>query len=359
MKILARYISALFLRNFILSVIGLTFLFLFQSLLGQLLDTKYTTDQIVIYNLLGLGQIFVQMIPPSVLMATVLTLSGMSRTNELIAIHSIGIGLKEIMTIVFSLALIISSFSLVLQDRILPPLFKKRLTYYWREMRQRQDFFLDVKKDKIWYRSKNLIFNLKTFDPKQKTIYGMSVYKFDQDFRLSEVLEAKKANFSNQGWLLIDGSTTTFQGVDDLPHTRKFKERALQIIETPQDFQEIEKEVEGLQLKELYRYIGRTREAGVDTKSYEVKFHARLSMSFIPLVMAFLALPFSIRRRREGGLAKDLGICLIITFLYWVSYSLGLSLGSNGALPPWLAAWLPSAVFVALTGLFMALRREA
>jgi lipopolysaccharide export system permease protein len=85
-----------------------------------------------------------------------------------------------------------------------------------------------------------------------------------------------------------------------------------------------------------------------------VKFWSRFSLSFIPIVMCFLGVPFSVRNRREGGTAKDLGLCLAITFFYWLFYSVGLSLGTSGALPPWVAAWLPSAVFVALAAALIA-----
>ena len=101
-------------------------------------------------------------------------------------------------------------------------------------------------------------------------------------------------------------------------------------------------------MKELSRYIESIRNAGADTKSYEVKLHSRFSLSFIPIVMCFLSVPFSIGNRREGGVAKDLGLCLATTFLYWLFYSISLSLGVNGVLPPWLSAWLPSGIFLTL-----------
>ncbi len=93
--------------------------------------------------------------------------------------------------------------------------------------------------------------------------------------------------------------------------------------------------------------------AGADTKSYEVKYHSRMSMSFIPVVMCFLAVPFSVSSRREGSIAKDLSLCLSITFFYWLFYSVGLSLGTNGVLTPWIAAWLPSGIFVVLAGILI------
>ena len=296
------------------------------------------------------------MAPPAVLLATVLSLAGLARTNELTAIFSIGVSLRRLVLLLITLVFMISCMILVLEDRILPLMYKKRTNYHWHVMRNRPDFFLDIKQDKIWYRSKNLIYNLRLFDQNTKTIHGMAVYSFDEDFNLVEVVEAERAEFTKTGWKLRTGTVTVFSQEDPFPLTQKFKEKELVITETPKDFQEIEKEVEGLRLKELYRYIERTGQAGADTKSYLVKFHSKISLAFIPIVMCFLGIPFSIKSRREGGMAKDLGLCLAVTFFYWLFYSIGLSLGTNGALPPWLAAWLPSLIFAAAAAALIARR---
>jgi lipopolysaccharide export system permease protein len=245
-----------------------------------------------------------------------------------------------------------------MQDRVLPPTFKAQITYKNREMEKKQDFFLDVKQSKIWYRSQRLIYNLQRFDPKTRVIHGMSVYTFDDRFNLVQAVDAERAEFTPHGWRLRNGTVTVFSSEDPFPLTEQFKEKELQIAETPKDFQEIDKEVKGLRLKELWRYIQRMKAAGADTKTYEVDFHSRISLSFIPLVMCFLAVPFSLRGRREGSAAKDLGLCLGVTFFYWLFYSVGLSLGTNGALPPWLAAWLPSAIFMVLAAALIARQRK-
>jgi lipopolysaccharide export system permease protein len=357
-RTLDRYIAALFLKNFLLGVAALAGLFIFQALLGDLLDRHYTPNQVIFYHLLNLPQIIVQMAPPAVMLGTVMTLSGLARTNELTACMAIGIGVRRIVTLMLSIVFIISCVLLVMQDRILPPSFKKRETYKAREMDRRQDFFLDIKQNKIWYRSQNIIFNLQRFDPRANVIYGMSVYTFDAEFNLMQVVDAEKAQYGDQGWKLMNGTLTVFDREDPFPLTRQFKEKDLQIAETPKDFQEIDKEVKGLRLKELFRYIQRTKAAGADTKGYEVDFHSRISLSFIPLVMCFLGVPFSLRGRREGSAAKDLGLCLAVTFFYWLFHSIGLSLGTNGALPPWLAAWLPSTIFVALAVTLIARQRK-
>ncbi len=357
MKTLDRYIALLFSKNFLLAVMALTVIYVFQALLSEMMDRQYTSQQILIYHLLNVPGILVQMTPPAVMMATVLTLSGLNRTNELTACFSIGVGIGRISAIILSLVFMIACFTLVLQDRVLPPLYKKRTNYFWREMKKRADFFLDVKQNKIWYRSKNLIYNLKTFDAKTNSILGMSVYTFDDSFNLLQVVDAERANYTPTGWKLQNGTVSVFEKDDPFPMTQKFQEKALVIRESPSDFREIEKEVDGLRLKELYGYIQKIKETGIDTKSYEVKFHSRISLSFIPLVMCVLGIPFSIRNRREGGVARDLGICFGMTFFYWLFYSVGLSLGTNGALPPVIAAWLPSVVFSGVAAMLISRSR--
>jgi lipopolysaccharide export system permease protein len=344
-KTLDRYLTIFFVKNFLLALFSLVLLFEFQALLGDVLQRSYPTNQVIIYHLLHIPEVIVQMSAPSVLLGTVLTLSGLSRTNELIACFSIGVSLRRITLLILSIVFIISCLVLIFEDRILPPTYKKRTTYKMRVMDKRQDFFLDIRQDKIWYRSKNLIYNLQRFDSQSKTIIGMSVYSFDPEFNLTQVVDASRAEFTPSGWKLMDGTITRFTADDPFPKTENFTQKELQIAETPHDFQEIDKEVAGLRLKELYRYIQRMRDTGADTKSFEVQFHSRISLSFIPVVMCILGVPFSTRSRREGGAAKDLGLCLGVTFFYWLFYSVGLSLGTNGALPPWLAAWLPSTIF--------------
>jgi lipopolysaccharide export system permease protein len=358
MRTLDRYLAGIFLRNFAISVISMSTLFLFQALLGQLFEHEFPGDQVLIFNLLDLPKIIVQMMPPSVLLATTFTLSGLTRTNELVACNSIGVGISRIMAIILSIVFMVCCLVLVMQDRICPPMYKKHEAYYWRVMKNRPDFFVDIKKDKIWYRSRNMIYNLQLFDAKTATIQGMSVYAFDENFHLVEFVDAKKANFTSTGWKLTDGTVTVFSHDDPFPKSQRFVEKNLVINETPHDFQEIEKEVDGLRLKELYSYIKRVRDAGADTKSYEVKFHSKISLSFIPIIMCILAVPFSLRGRREGGAARDFGLCLAITFFYWLFFSIGLSLGTNGTVTPWLAAWLPSMVFGALAVFLIARQRK-
>lgn len=348
MRTLDRYLALTFLRNLMPAWMGLVTLFFLQAMSVELVEKAYSSSQILWHGMLGLPAVILQLAPPAVLAGTVMTLSGFARTGELTAFFSVGFGKGRIVATLGVLVFILCCMLLVLQDRISPLFVKKRTAYYWHEMKKRPDFFLDVRRDKIWYRSKNLIFNLRSFDSATRTITGMSVYTLDENFQLIQLVEARRAVHIGSGWRLQDGTVTVLDSGNAFPLTQRFDTKELLISETPKDFQEIEKEVDSLRLRELSAYIDRAKDAGTNTRSFEVKLHSRVALCFTPLIMCWLGVPFAMGNRRSGGLARDLGLALLVTFFYWLFYSISLSLGQSGALPPVLAAWMPSLIFLAL-----------
>ena len=351
MQILARYIAAAFFKNLILTLLGLAGLFFFQNIITQLND--YALNQLLIYSFYDLPKMVVMVAPPAALLATVLTFSALSKTNELVACYSIGISLNQIISIILPIVFVMCCLSLIAQDRILPAFQEKKSLFYWREIKKRQDFFLDIQQDKIWYRSNNLIYHLRSFDPKTERIYGIGVYVFSEGFNLTEFVQAEVANYRAGAWELAKGKSTHFNEKTGFPITDLFKTRILKINESPKDFKMIEREVDRLRIKDLIRFINTNKKSGIDSKTFETKLHARFSLSFIPLIMCLIAVPFSVSRSREGRLGRDLALAFAVTFFYWLAYGISISLGENGTISPILAAWLPTLLFSILAGFLL------
>ncbi len=346
MKLLDRYILSEFLRYFfaVLTMLVLVF-YVAEFLRGG--DANTTAAKILVYNAFQIPATLVQMTAPAAMLATMIALSMMNRRNELIAMQASGIGIFHIAFMIFGMVFIICCVTLIVSDRVLPPLARARTTYLWREIKGREDFSLDIKSSKIWYRSKNHIYNLKTFDQKTSSIQGFGIYLFDQSFNLRQHVEASTASYDNGEWVLKDGMITIFPEESTFPLSKRFDIKRLKLPDSPAEFSEIERQVETLRLKDLWRFIMRNKASGLKTDSYEVDFHARVSMSFIPLVMALLVVPYSIRPRRQGAVGKDVSICIGLIMVYWIFFSISLSLGRSGSVQPWLAVWTPSFVFLA------------
>jgi lipopolysaccharide export system permease protein len=84
------------------------------------------------------------------------------------------------------------------------------------------------------------------------------------------------------------------------------------------------------------------------------KLHGRLAAPWTCVVVVLIAIPFgavSGRRNVFMGVAGSIVIC----FVYFVLQQLALALGTGGYLEPWLAGWLPNLSF-ALAGLALTAR---
>lgn len=84
------------------------------------------------------------------------------------------------------------------------------------------------------------------------------------------------------------------------------------------------------------------------------KFHERLAEPWTCLVVVLIAIPFgaaSGRRNLFVGVAGSIFIC----FVFFVIQKISLAVGSGGYLPPWLAAWSPNLIFGG-TGVFLTAR---
>ena len=357
MKILDRYIIIEFVRNLLIALLVLVTVFFIADYLRGVWDAEVSPMVLLKYGLYQLPQIFCQMVPPAAMLGTTVTLSLLNRKNELTAIHASGIGLGHISGLIFGAIFIACCVTLIMYDRVVPPLARQRTSYYWKVIKGRNDFSLDIKTTKIWYRSKNYIYNLRVYDKSTSTIQGIGIYFFDNRFHLAQHIEAQTAKYDEKKltWELFDGMLTIFPEDNSFPLSKHFDSKSLSLPETPKDFLEIEKQVDTLRLKDLWAFIRRNKEAGLDTKVYEVDLHSRLAVSFIPLIMGILAIPFSVRPKRQGGLGKDLATAIGWIFSYWLLFSLSLSLGKSGAIIPWLAVWGPCVLFF-VAAIFLLIR---
>src|SRR3989344_8780767 len=103
MRTISRYLTGIFVKQFLLAAFGLVSLFMVQAIVTQILDREFPASHVFIYNLLDIPRVIVQLVPPAVLLATVLSLVGLSRANELIALHSVGVGMRHVFAIIVSL----------------------------------------------------------------------------------------------------------------------------------------------------------------------------------------------------------------------------------------------------------------
>ena len=119
--------------------------------------------------------------------------------------------------------------------------------------------------------------------------------------------------------------------------------------EPPTYFKKEVKQSSEMSYQELRRYIRDLQQSGFDVVRLRVQLEKKFAYPVIALVMAVLAVPFSLsagRRSTVTGVAVAVGIAVV----YWTVSGLLEAMGNISQLPPVLAAWSPDLIFGLLGG---------
>lgn len=367
-----RYIAKHFIGFFLGGILVFLTVFLAIDVLSTYVSyPSATADTLIKYYLFYIPDLFQKMIPVSCLLGTILCLSSLNKSNELIALFAAGYSLLRISMPILVLVTFLSGLSFVLSDRIIPSLNRQKNYIYYHDIKKNPGMFSIVKTNRIWYRSKNEIFNIKTLNVEGTKAQGLTLYTFDDDWNLQRMITAEevdlKADGKNQAvtntvnsespqagrqeqyqWALKNGAVTVFYKDSNFPLSSTFKTKTIVMNEEAQDLQSSGQTSEMLSQKELSKFIEKNKEAGLDTIRYEVDYQAKIAFAFAGLVMTMLGIPFSVSRGRSGGVMLQIGICIGLVFLYWIFYNSCITLGNHGHLPPVMAAWIPNLVMIGL-----------
>ena len=152
---------------------------------------------------------------------------------------------------------------------------------------------------------------------------------------------------STGSWLLEDVTRRVFTNGAPEPSRLPTLDTVLNVL--PANLAQSVRDVEGMTIPEAQTYLASLRRTGsgyVGTSL--VAYYSKFSYPLAHLILALLALPLAAPRRR-GGAAVTFAVGLFTAFLYLAVQKLIEPFGATGALSPLTAAWLPHALFGAVT----------
>lgn len=353
-SLIDRYIAKAFVANFAMSLLVFVSLFVSIDFMTTMNSYSNVSIQVLVdFYRYSLPAIIYQMIPVASIIGTVFTISGLNRNNELVALYSCGLSLARISLPILVVVSLISCISYWMSDQVLPSFAQKKNYVYFVEMKQRPGLYSTVKTDRIWYRSKNVLFNIKTLIPEAKKAQGLSMYYFDNAWKLIQLIRADSVDILGREWKLRNGTVTVFAEESSFPFTKTFDEKTIQMDEDTGDLSTSTNSSEQLSVSQLNSFIKKNKEAGLDTTRYEIDLHSKFSFAFASLVMSLLGIPFSLARVRSGGTVLNFGICIGVTFFYWTLYNSFITMGRYAYVPAMVGAWLPNLITGAIALIFL------
>jgi lipopolysaccharide export system permease protein len=334
----------------------LLLVFTLFELLGDILRNQISPLVVGEY-LLNVSPYFVYNITPlSILLAVLITLGVMQRSNEITAIKTTGISIYRIVTPLVVAAAILAT-GLFFADQFYLPHANKRQDAL-RNLIKGKPAQTYLNPDRKWiFGQHSDIYYYELFDSDRDQFGRLAVFQFDPaTFQLTKRIYADRAQWEDSlhRWVCTQGWVRDLRGpaIEDY---RTFEVATFPVVsEPPTYFKKEVKQSSEMNYQELRRYIRDLQQSGFDVVRLKVQLEKKFAFPIITLVMAVLAIPFSLSSGRRGaitGVAVAVGIAVV----YWTVAGLFEAMGNISQLPPVLAAWSPDLIF-ALVGGYLILK---
>jgi LPS export ABC transporter permease LptG len=282
----------------------------------------------------------------SILLAVLVTFGLMQRSNEMTAIKATGISIYRVIVPVL-LTSCIFAVGLFFFDQFYLPRANKRQDALRNQIKGKPpQTYLNP--DRKWIFGQNYkIYYYQFFDSDRNQFGNLSAFQFDPaTFQLTRRVYTDRAHWEERlrRWVCTQGWERSVRG-SAIQDFRTFDVATFAAIsEPPYYFKKEVRQSSEMNYEELRHYIRDLQQSGFEVVRLRVQLYEKFAFPLITLVMAVLAVPFSLSTGKHGavaGVAAAVGIAVI----YTIVVRLFESMGNVSQLPPILAAWAPDVIF--------------
>ena len=347
MKIIRSYILKELIFPFFLSLIVLTCVFLLGNLiqLTNLVINKGVGLSIVGYIfLLYIPLLLGYTLPIACLVSVILTFSRLSHDNEISALRASGIHLGKILIPLVVLGIILSLFSILLNERIIPH---------------------------AHYKQHTTLKNLGVKNPTALLEPGAFIKAFENQILFIHRIERNKlydvtiyqpqANGPTRTIIAKEGEFTAVPGKDEIMlklmngtsdepnfnnpnnfYKLNFKNYFITLDASAQE-NKVNKKPKSMTFKELKEEMKRLQEISVDISPLETEYHRKISWSFSSLVFILLGFPLAVMTHRREKSANVVLAILCAAIFYLLSLGCE-ALSVKNLAPAAFIMWIPNII---------------
>lgn len=351
LTILDRYILKQFLGTFFLSTLLLLAVITMFDITEKL-DAFLTAplkETLFDYFISFEPYFFNMLAPLFVFISVIFFTSKLAGNSEIIAILSSGVSFHRLLRPYMIGAAIISIFTFVLSNYLVPPTNVKRIAYTYKYVKnQKTQSNMNVQLQV----SPGVVAYIGRFEDRNKSGYRFSLDKFDGNELVSR-MTAQAARYDTTRmyhWILSDYIIRDFDGMKE-KITRGTKLDTIIPFE-PRDFMISVDDQETLTTPQLSEYIEKQRSRGVaNIKAFEIEKEKRYASIAAAFILTLIGMSLS-SRKVKGGMGLNIGIGLGLSFSYILFSTVTSSFAISGLTTPFIAMEIPNVVYL-IIGLYL------
>ena len=355
MKLLDRYIAFRYIRSLFSSILTVVVVFLVVNNVDNLdnfIDNKVAVKHVIRYYYLFIPYIIYLTLPVATLLATLFTIGGLTRTNEMTAMHASGVPFRRPLMLLLVIALVCAAGVLYMGETIVPFANRERLDIERYEVK-RIPRETRANLGRLYFQlggGKQLF--VERFNAGSGEAYGIQMATVEKG-KVTSRIDAEKMVWRDRKWLLQGAREKRFTATGSLV----IKDRPIRELDfkglAPEGFASVQTQPDEMNYRELRMFIERMTISGGDSRKWLVDLHSKFALPAAAVVIVLFGAPIAAVRRRSGtGVA--FGLALLTCFIYFGFIQFGKIAGYQGLIVPTLAAWIGNLFFGSL-GLLLAL----
>ncbi len=353
---LDRYVLQEFWKIFTATALGFPLLVIMIDLTDRLdryLNRNLPKSQIALSYLYWIPESMFMALPAAVLFATVFSIGGFTRHSEITAAKASGISFHRLVLPMFVASVLVAAFALALGEMV-PMANAKR-----NELLQENRFSRRTEKfNFVFAGERGRVYKISNLNVARGTIDNLEIERkgMGEDYPTYLVSVREAVWDSTKGWrleagemhILPDSARNVSIAFDSL-RDRRFREQPAELTTNPRSPDE-------MRFEQLSRFIGALERSGADVNELKVELMLKIAVPVTCIIIAIFGAPLATSTRR-GGAAYGVAVSLATTVIFLTSIQITKAVGGGGAMPPYLAAWLPNVIFAIAGGVLLAKAR--
>lgn len=352
-----RYMSRSFINYFLLCTAILLLIYMLADFTDNMERFRSRFDdpllQALIFYASQLPMFLYQILPYTLMMGTLWSLSKLSGTSELTGMLQSGRSLLRVCMPVFLFA-------------TLGAMVYGIFGFHWapngslyRQIMLKQERVTDHDAPPIVYCSDThaRMWRIKhpaTFENPGAPMRGVVIEQFKGDSRgallCQYIAESATWNKEPSTWTLHNAYIRRMAPANVRPPDEEFMgdiecdfgEKPYQIICPSQN-----NHIDAMGTSVLYEFLKTGAGSREDRYRYRTEWHVRQARIISCLILVLLALPSAITFQRRSPM-KGIGIAVLLAALMLFMYRVFPSLGDAGLIPAWISAWIPNAIYLGI-----------
>ena len=283
--------------------------------------------------------------PLAILFAVSYTLSDFYANNELVAIFASGVPLINFTAPLLVLSFLLSIGLFVFDDKLVVPTYAVKTSLQEKSLNKEKS----LNNDKIVVISDegNIVYKADYYDDASKRLYTVVIIVRNEDKTLAAIIRADSAVFQNDHWSLSGGTQYTFKN-GTMSQRNPDREIIARLTEDPKTFQNNTVSVETVSAAEAKQYIEHLQKAGLPFSEELSLYYKKFAFPFILFIVVFLSIGLS-GKTRKNVLLVSLAACISAAVLFYVSQMITMLLAKFQYISPFMGAWFPVFLFVAIS----------